>query len=230
MNKIIGGSVKTARVVLAVMIPFAFVATAGFADVPKYSGFLGDLYKDLQPGIEGQAKMVWMKPGTMFGKYDKFIVDSVIFFFADDSNYKGIDPNELKELADKFNQAIVTAFKDKYPIVAEPGPDVARIRIAITGITASKPGVSAVSSILPIGLAFSLVKKGATGSYSGSGTTSAELEMLDTTTNQPIAAAVDEQSAGFTDRFSKWGSADEAFKHWAERIVAFIDNTRGMKW
>ena len=72
--------------------------------------------------------------GVMFGKYNKFMVDSVIFFFADDSEYKGIDPNEMKELADNFNQAIVAAFKDKYPIVAEPGPDVARIRIAITGV------------------------------------------------------------------------------------------------
>ena len=141
------------RVVLAVMIGSALMTSAGFTGEPKYSGFLGDLYKNLQPGIEGQAKMIWMKPGVMFGKYDKFMVDSVIFFFADDSDYKGIDPNEIKELADKFNMAIVAAFKDKYPIVVEPGPDVARIRIAITGVTASKPVASGVSSILPIVLA-----------------------------------------------------------------------------
>ena len=220
---------NTIKVVITVIIGFALAASAGFAGEPKYSGFLGDLYKDLQPGPEDGAKMRWMKPGVMFGKYDKFMVDSVIFFFADDSEYKGIDPNEMKELADNFNQAIVAAFKDKYPIVTEPGPDVARIRIAITGVKANKPGVSAVSSILPIGLAFSLVKKGATGSYSGSGTTSAELEILDTTTNQPIVAAVDEQSASFGDRFKKWESAEEAFKFWAQHIVAFIDNTRGMK-
>ena len=72
----------------------------------------------------------------MFGKYNKYMVDSVIFFLADDSEYKGIDPNELKELSDGFNQAIVDAFKDKYAIVTEPGPDVARIRIAITGFQA----------------------------------------------------------------------------------------------
>lgn len=220
---------KTVRAVLAIMIGFALMASAGFAAEPKYSGFLGDLYKNLQPGPEGGAKMRWMKPGIMFGKYNKFMVDSVIFFFADDSEYKGIDPNEVKELADKFNQAIVAAFKDKYPIVVEPGPDVARIRIAITGVKESRPVLSGVSSILPIGLAFSLVKKGTTGSWSGSGTTSAELEALDSTTNEPVFAAVDERSAAFTERFSKWGSAEEAFKWWAEHIVAFIDNTRGMK-
>jgi hypothetical protein len=221
--------VKRIRVVLTVVIGLALVASAGFAAEPKYSGFLGDNYKNLQPGPEDGAKMRWMKPGVMFGKYNKFMVDSVIFFLADDSEYKGIDPNEVKELADGFNQAIVAAFKDKYPIVAEPGADVARIRIAITGVKESKPVVSGITSILPIGLAVSLVKKGATGSWSGSGTTSAEMEILDSTTSDVIVAAVDEKSAAFGDRFSKWESAKEAFKFWAEHIVAFIDNTRGMK-
>jgi hypothetical protein len=170
-----------------------------------------------------------MKPGVMFGKYNKFMVDSVIFFFADDSEYKGIDPNEMKELSDGFNQAIVEAFKDRYPIVAEPGPDVARIRIAITGVKSSKPVVSGITSILPVGLAFSLVKKGTAGSWSGSGATSAEAEILDSLTSDVIIVAVDERSAAFGERFSKWGSAQEAFKFWAGRLVGFIDNTRGMK-
>ncbi len=220
---------KKVTVVLAIVIGFALMGSIGLAAEPKYSGFLGDNYKNLEPGPEGGAKMRWMKPGVMFGKYNKFMVDSVIFFLADDSEYKGIDPNEVKELADGFNQAIVAAFKDKYPIVAEPGPDVARIRIAITGVKESKPVVSGITSILPIGLAVSLVKKGATGSWSGSGTTSAEMEILDSTTSDVIVAAVDERSASFGDRFSKWESAKEAFKFWAEHIVAFIDNTRGMK-
>jgi hypothetical protein len=220
---------KTRKVVLAVVIGFALVASAGFAAEPKYSGFLEGYYQNLQPGPEGEAKMRWLKPGVMFGKYNKLMLDSVIFFFADDSQYKGIDPNELKELSDSFNQVIVAALKDKYPIVAEPGPDVARLRIAITGIKQSKPMVSAVSSLLPIGLAVSLVKKEAVGSWSGSGATSAEFEVLDSVTNDVILVAVDERTAGFTERFSKWGSAQEAFKCWAERIAAFIGNTRKMK-
>lgn len=220
---------KKVTVVLAIVIGFALMGSIRLAAEPKYSGFLGDNYKNLETGPEDGAKMRWMKPGVMFGKYNKFMVDSVIFFLADDSEYKGIDPNEVKELADGFNQAIVAAFKDKYPIVAEPGPDVARIRIAITGVKESKPVVSGITSILPIGLAVSLVKKGATGSWSGSGTTSAEMEILDSTTSDVIVAAVDERSAAFGDRFSKWESAKEAFKFWAEHIVAFVDNTRGMK-
>jgi hypothetical protein len=78
-------------------------------------------------------------------------------------------------------------------------------------------------------MAVSLVKKGITGSWSGSGATSVEMEALDSLTYDTIGAAVDDRTAGYTERFSKWGSAEEAFKFWAERIVKFIDDTRGMK-
>jgi hypothetical protein len=220
---------KTVKMVMAVVIGVALMASTGLAAEKKYSGFLGDTYKNLQPGPKDGVKERWLKPGVMFGKYNKFMVDSVIFFFADDSEYKGIDPNELKELSDGFNQAMVAAFKDKYPMVTEPAPDVARIRIAITAIKASKPAASGVSSLLPVGIAFSVVKKGVTGSWSGSGATSAEMEIRDSLTNDVIGAAVDDRTAGYTERFSKWGSAQEAFKFWSERIVGFINDTRDMK-
>lgn len=220
---------KTVHIALAVVIGIALAAAAGFAAEPKYSGFLGDSYRLLEPGPEGGAKMRWLKPGVDFGKYKKFMVDSVVFFFADDSEYKGIDPQEMKELADSFNKEIVAALKDKYPIVAEPGPDVARIRCAITGFKQSRPVLSGVTSIVPVGLAVSLVKKGTTGSWTGSGATSAELMVLDSTTNDVIALAADDRTAGFTERFSKWGSADEAFKFWAERLRTFMDNVQASR-
>ena len=78
----------------------------------------------------------------------------------------------------------MAAFKDKYPIVAEPGPSVTRIRIAITNIHPSRPGVSAVTSVVPVALGVSLVKKGATGGWSGSGETCIEVMGLDSTTNE----------------------------------------------
>ena len=124
---------------------------------------------------------------------------------------------------------LVAAFKDKYPIVAEPGPDVARIRIAITNVQASSPGVSAVTSILPIGLGISLVRKGAKDSWTGGGATGAEMMVLDSTTNDVIGMAVDDKAAAFGDRFTKWGSAEEAFKFWSQRIVAYIDDVKGIK-
>jgi hypothetical protein len=204
---------------------------ASYSEDIKYSGFFGNpsVYAMLKPGPEGGAKLRWLKDGVDPRKYDKFMVDSVIFYLSDQSDYKGIDPQEMKELADEFNKDIVAAFKDKYPIVAEPGPNVGRIRIAITNIKQSRPGVSAVTSVIPVGLGVSLVKKGATGGWSGSGETGVEMMALDSLTNDILILAVDNRKAEFEQRFSKWGSADDAFKLWSEMVVKFIDNSRGVK-
>jgi hypothetical protein len=216
----------TLKMFAGVLIGLALIATAGFAAGPKYSGFMEGYYQNLKPGPKDGVKMRWLKPGVNFAKYDKVMVDGVVFFFADDSKYKGIDPEVMKELSDSFNKEIVTALKGKYAIVTDPGPDVVRIRIAITGFKQSRPGISAVTSVVPVGLAVSTVKKGASGSWSGSGSTSAELMALDSTTNDVIALAADDRTAGFTERFSNWGSAEEAFKFWAGRIVSFLDSQK----
>ena len=214
--------------IAAVMFLVAFQVSA--EEVP-YSGFLGspDVYNRLQPGPEGGVKHRWLKPDTDFGKYSKFMVDSVIFFMARDSDTKGIDPQEMKELADEFNKSIVAAFKDKYPIVSEAGPDVARIRIAITNIKPSSPGVSTITSIVPVGLGVSLLKKGVSGGWTGSGQTGIEMMALDSITQEVIAMAADLQIAAFSDRFGKWDSAAQAFRFWSDRIVQFMEHARKSK-
>jgi hypothetical protein len=226
---------KLVGIIMVVVICFVLsgstVFAALFEENPSFSGFLGtpSVYKQLKPGPEGGAKLRWIEPGTDFRKYNKFMVDSVIFYLADESENKGIDPQAIIDLADSFNKELVAAFKDKYEIVAEPGPDVARIRLAITNIKQSKPVISAVTSIVPIGLAVNVVKKGVTGGWTGGGETGVELQVLDSTTNYIILMAADKQQAAFVSRFSKLGSANDAFKFWSERIVKFVDDVKGIK-
>ncbi|MRR34979.1 DUF3313 domain-containing protein, partial [bacterium] len=216
-----------ARMILSVVLSLVLsVSMAVAAEDFTRSGFLGNpsVYDMLRPLEGGGAR--WLKPGVDFKKYNKFMVDSVIFFLADNSDYKGIDPQEMKELCDEFNKALVAAFKDKLPIVAEPGPDVARVRFAITNVQPSRPGVSAVTSVIPVGLGVSLVKKGATGGWVGSGETAAELMVLDTATNEIVALGAIKRAAEFDERFSKWGSARETFKFWSEKLVQTLTDVR----
>jgi hypothetical protein len=220
-----------AKIMLAVGMAMMLTVSVAVAGDPPFSGFLGnpDVYKQLTPGPEGGAKLRWVKPGADLTKYNSFMVDSVIFYLADQSEYKGIDPQVMKELADSFNKELVAAFKDKYPIVADPGPDVARIKIAITNIKRSKPGISAVTSVIPIGLAVSTVKRGTTGGWAGSGETCAEFIVLDSVSNEALVMAVDQQQAAFASRFSSYGSAEDAFKFWSARIVTGLDEAKGIK-
>lgn len=219
-----------AKIVLALVITSVFFTSVAFAGDMPFSGFLGnqDAYDKLTPGPKDGAKMRWLNPEVKFGNYNKFMVDSVIFYLADDADYKGIDPQVMKDLADAFNKELVAAFAGKYPIVSEPGPDVARVRFAITNIKQSRPGVSAVTSVVPVGLAASIAKRGVTGGWAGSGETCTELMVLDSATNEVIAMAADEQKAAFTSRFSRYGSANDAFKFWSERLVKFIDDAKGI--
>jgi hypothetical protein len=199
------------------------------ASAPETEGFLYGYYQNLQPGPEGGVKMRWLKPGIDFGKYSKVMLDSVIFYFADGSEHKGIDASRMKELADECNQQVFDVLNDTYPIVAEPGPDVVRLRFAITDLKQSRPGLSAVTTVIPVGLAISAVKKGAAGSWTGSGATSVEFMAIDSMTNDVIAVAQDEKKAEFEERFSKWGSAEEAFGFWAEKIKLFLDSARDQR-
>jgi hypothetical protein len=203
-------------------------ASTGAGPAPE-SKFLGAYAARLAPGPEDGARMRWLKPGVDFGKYNKVMLDSVVFFLADDSDYHGIDPAELKELADAFNLKMVQALQGHYPIVAGPGPDVVRLRFAITNLKQSRPVVSGVTSVVPVGLGISLIKKGATDSWSGSGATGAELMALDSETNDVIGVARDDRTAGFTERFTKWGSAEDAFAFWAGRAKLFLDQAHGKK-
>ncbi|MGD8298520.1 MAG: DUF3313 family protein, partial [Desulfobacterales bacterium] len=81
------------------------------------------------------------------------------------------------------------------------------------------PVLSGVTSVVPVGLAINIVKKGATGSWTGSGATTAEMMVLDSVSHEVLAAGEDDATAGFTERFSKWGSVDEAFEFWGERLT-----------
>ena len=202
------------------VISFASTGTqSNAAAASQKTGFLHGYYEKLRPGqTKEDPKLMWIKPGVDHTKYKKVMVDYVIFAFAHDSDYKGIDANEMKILADGASLALVNALKEKFPVVSEPGPDVLRVRTAIIDLKQSHPGLSVVTSVVPVGLGISLIKKGATDSWTGSGATTAEMMVLDSVTNEVLGAGEDDMAADFEDRFTKWGAVEDAFKFWGERL------------
>jgi hypothetical protein len=219
------------RKFIFLFIGMTFLAgCAAATKAPLQSVFLGEYSQKLKPVVvDDKTVMRWMKPGVDFTKYNRFMVDYVVFSLAADSEYMGINGDEMKKLGDAASLAVVNAIKERYEIVAEPGPDVLRVRIAIVGLKQSNPDQSGITTVIPVGLGISLVKKGATDAWIGSGATQGEMMCIDSMSSEIICAGHDEYTAGFTERFTKWGSVDDAFTYWAKRGVRALDNLKAKK-
>ncbi len=192
----------------------------------KTSGFLSD-YSGFKPGPKDGAQWVYIKEGVDFKGYTKVMVDRVTFFLKDDAKYKGIQPEDVEQLTEAFDTAVRENIGKSYPLVDTPGPDVLRIRVAITDLVPNNPGVSAVTTVMPIGLGVSMLKKGLTGEHTGVGETGMEMEVLDSSTNDRLAAAIHSQAGSKLSGVKKWGAAEEAFKFWTERIRIRLDEYHG---
>ena len=191
------------------MFVVLFVLTsAGITIGAKSGGFLTGYYKLLKPGPKGGVKQVWIKPGVDFGKYNKVILDGIVFYLSKNSSSQGIDPQALKDLADKGTKAIVDALQPTYQVVSDPGPDVMRLRIAITELKLGNPIMS--------------------GEIFAGGATGAEMMIRDSTTKDVIAVAKDERTMR-SGASSEMGSADASFKFWAGRLKMFLDSSRAGK-
>ncbi len=220
---------SSSKIVYIVIICFALtVATGCTTKQVKHSGFLEN-YPEFESGPKGGADFVYMKEGVDFKRYNKIMMDDVVLYFMDDAKYKGIHPKELNEMSNVFHKAIADNLEGAYPLVDKPGSDVMRLRIAVTDVVASKPGRGAISTVMPVGLALSTVRKGVTGTHSGVGRASIEVEILDSMTNERIAAAIDTKPGGKIEGFTKWGAVKGAFEFWAKRLRHWLDETHGRK-
>ncbi len=218
---------SSSKIVYIIIICFALTVAIGCATKQvRHSGFLKN-YPEFKAGPKGGADLVYMKEGVDFKRYNKIMMDHVVLYFKDDAKYKGIHPEELNEMSDAFHKAIADNLEGAYPLVVEPGSDVMRLRFAITDVVASKPGMGTIATVMPIGLALSTIKKGATGTHTGVGQASIEVEILDSMTNERIAVAIDTKPGGKIEGFSKWGAVKGAFEFWAKRLRHWLDETHG---
>jgi hypothetical protein len=205
----------------------------------RAKGFLTD-YSKLRPSTKEEGAYGYRDPGADLGQYNKLLVDRIKVWFKADSDYKGIDPDELKMLTDYFYEAIEKAMGDAYPMVAEAGPEVLRLRIALTDVVPNKPQASVVSLAVPfawVADAGSGVAKGEAGSTAFTGEATVELEALDSTTGQQLAAyietevgkkyqwtkGINEGVSSYLDAYSKWDYTKKAIDQWAQLIRQRLD-------
>jgi hypothetical protein len=217
-------------ILLVFVIGLLMVIASGCAS-PKIcqSGFLKD-YSGFEPGPKDGADLIYIRDGVDFGNYDKIMMDEVVFYFSDGDKYEEIPSEERDKLAAAFHMAMIEAFEDDYQLVDEPGPDVLRIRPAITDVVECNPTLNTLSTIMPLGLTISTIKKSITGSHANVGGATLEGELVDSLTNERLAAGIDTKMGEKYKIFqgmSKWGHAEDAFQSWAKWLRQMVDEVRG---
>jgi len=215
----------------AALVAVIFLTCCASKNSIEPTGFLSD-YSKLEPGKGDQVLRRWVDPDVDFSKYKKVMIDKVIFYFKDEKRQLGIKPDELKALASTFEKDLLDALKGAYPVVTEPGPDVLRIRIAITDVQAGNPVLGPASAVLPLGVAANALSNVTTGESLSVGEASIEAEFIDSQTGKVVAAMMDRRvgstySTGTVG--GKWGHAKEAFQDWAKRLRQWLDKMHGKK-
>ncbi|MCE3004363.1 MAG: DUF3313 domain-containing protein [Xanthomonadaceae bacterium] len=118
---------------LFLLLPGSSVASGA----PQTSGFIENL-----PVLVADAKrpdaMNYTAPGRSLKGFSKVAFEPVLVWYAPDSKYRGIEPDELAAVTRGMQDALIGNLEPKYPLVKATGADVLQIRIAITNVTAEK--------------------------------------------------------------------------------------------
>ena len=129
------GTYRKVLVILTTVATLVMLFGCAGSQKQSYSGFLDD-YSQLKKGPD-DIDLRYMKAGVDFSKYNKVMLDEVAFFLSPESKYKGLKASEVKELSDAFYEIYIKTLGDIF--TDKPGPNVARLRLALTNIERSNP-------------------------------------------------------------------------------------------
>ena len=245
---------RNVRIIILLAVIPLFCSCGHFKPIDKYkdTGFLND-YSRLKPSKSEPHAEIWCNPGFDLKNYNKIMLDPILVWDRGDENSRKINPEKLKTLTDDFCNAISSELGDVYPLVDQPGPDVLRVRIAITELVPAKPGVSVVVFVVPfiiwIDMALSTNSEGGAGSTSYIGYTAIESELLDSVSKDQQAAFVERSiqkkyNVSFKNGFfggiyiylrsylysyTEWSYTKMAFDNWAKLLRESLDEAHRVK-
>lgn len=168
------------------------------------SGFLSD-YGKLKPvdGVEGAYRYV--DTSVRLRLYEKVMIDPVRLIIAPGADASHASPEMMRWIADAVRMEYVGALLSDYEvdvgerwgyqIVNAPGPDVIRVRLAITGIHPVRPNLTA-TDFIPIKAVFD-VARDAAGEAPRVAELTAEVEVLDPS-GRMVAEAVATRKSDMT--------------------------------
>jgi hypothetical protein len=213
------------------MVLLAAALTAGptWAQASKspVSGFLGD-YSKLTAVADRPGIMLYLDKSGDYRAYTKVMFDPVEVVLVPNPDYKGVQPDALKRITDSFGAAFKKVLAPDYQVVSAPGPDVLRVRTAITGVQPAPTDMSA-ADFIPIKALFNTARAASGGSPRVAEIT-AEIEVLDAQ-GKRIAAATATRKGGATlaqGAQVTWKDLDPIAQYWAKNFRQRLDELRGV--
>jgi hypothetical protein len=176
----------------------------------------------MKPGKSDETLLTYINPRFELEKYSKVLIDPVRVYASHDSHLKRLPKEDLQRLVNYLDASAREHLKQNFELVNEPGPGVIRIRMAITEAKGACVVLDTISTVFPIGLALSEVKRIATGTHASVGSAGVEFEGLDSVSNVRMFALADarvgRKITGKLDKFSKWRTVHDAYNYWGEYL------------
>jgi hypothetical protein len=183
----------------------------------------------LTEGKDDQALYRYQNPKTSLKSYTQVMIMPVKFFKPAEASPEELA--DLQKLVNNFNQYLYTELIKDYRITNDPGPNTLKIETVIMDASKSRPGMDFLSTLVPVGMAVSIVKNFATGKPTSVGEITGELKMTDAMTGELVGAAMDRRVGGksLSGVFTSWNDADKAMEFWAKKVRYFLCTERGGK-
>jgi uncharacterized protein DUF3313 len=199
-------------------------------DVPtaaQYSGFLAD-YSKLQPATDREGILLFVDKAADYSGYTKITFDPVEVYLTPNPEYKGLQPDALKQMTDGFLASFKKALEPDYQIVDAAGPGVLRVRVAITGVQTVKTSLRP-RDFIPIKAVFN-IGRAAVGKSPYIAEMTAEMEVQDAN-GKTVAAAVASRKGDKTltqDEKVTWKEMQSITDYWAKGMRQRLDELRGV--
>jgi uncharacterized protein DUF3313 len=184
-------------------------------------------YSELEAGGEGQALMRYRDPGVDFSKYDKIKLDPVTVWTDERSNLATLPVDEIQSLVDYLDASLRARLSKDYQLVDRPGPGVMRLRVAITEADGSPAVAGTVSGDGPLAHLIQGSRKLATGTTTFVDRAGVEAELLDSLSEQRLAAAIDRRVV--TTSAQSWDDIHKLFDFWADKLAERLREARSGK-
>lgn len=159
-----------------------------FMNPAKDSGFLVS-YSALTPDPNDRNVRFYHNPDhppeQIAKQYPAFMIDPIAVYFHPDAIGRPLKPDDLKELTDYFHRELAVGLNKRFFVVDTPGPNVARIRIAVIGVSASHFRLTIHPTLAAVDLQHAAM----------------ELELVDAKTAERIMALTDTRPRGPYTKF-----------------------------